>query len=258
MIELPAVKRRSFLPRTYALDLLVGLAGVGMSVLAAVSRVVHAKASAGDWFLFAAALMIGVFIMLVQGVKGWREYQRARLFEPTSEPAELVGWAKGLHRQIRGLCDDVGEADGVVRIAVHKVHHDPKTNEPVELEQVINYVGGEGGPLGRCSPVRSGITGVAVRMRLPVDAVRESQDDDEAVGEFVFSWGFTRREAQRLAAGRWAWMAVPIVAENRVVGVVFLDSSRPALFSSVAVRDAVTAQCETLAELVAEMYRRVR
>lgn len=251
MVELPTIRPGRSRLRSWHLDALLGLLGpIPMFVVGLRA----ALASSGEpwvaWVLLPAAGASAVLAF----VKGWRARGTELKFEPPTEPAPLVDWARQLRAQLEREMATADWDSAELRITVHKVERKAWNSEPTSFQQLTNYVGGRQTGMGRRFPARAGIIGVAARHGSPVVSQRVSEDDALFTEEMVKNWGYTWDEANGLSADRRSWMAVPMTdeARGRVVGVVYLDSRLSNLADSV--QEAVIRQVEELVRIVRERY----
>ncbi len=220
MIELPSVKQRKLRLRGWVLDVVSAAAVLGITVLAgfrfwADPKVTHVN-------VLATLLLAGAAFLLT-AAKAWRGRKAELKYEPLDEPSDIKGWAVGLHNAV---CHQIGHAasdDSRLRVVVHKVVWDRRLEEPLRLEQVIRYVGGRGGPVGRSTSPRAGVCGRVVRGGDSYWAARVADHERAFIDELIEVWGFTWSEAREKAADRWSWMGVPIFDGDRVAAVVYLD-----------------------------------
>jgi hypothetical protein len=123
-----------------------------------------------------------------------------------------------------------------------------------ELEQMFNYVGGNGRGVGRRFSIHTGVIGAAVRERDTFAVSRKNDDHKSFIKEMVREWGYTEEDAKQLSIDRNSWMAIPIYYRGKeVTGVVFLDSSDKGIFTE-DLRDAIEWTCAGLAVFIDERY----
>lgn len=197
------------------------------------------------------AFALGILIATIY--KASRSSKRERKFEPLDEPKEIVGWAKGYIDQLRTELGSANLPDNRVRVTVHKVHHAPQRQYPIELEQVISYQGGWGKPPGRKTDARAGIIGLVSRTGSIEFSVRS--DQQPLAQELVEEWGFHWHEASAIS-DRKSWLAMPILDDENeriVVGVVFVDSDDPAFFAD-RIKNLTIEKAADLAFIVRETY----
>lgn len=141
-----------------------------------------------------------------------------------------------------------------LRVTLHRVIFDEKTNEPKELEQLLPYIGGAGGNSGRKFSVSTGIIGHVARTGKPRMATRENTDHELYIQELQEKWNYTERTARQLTSSRNAWMAIPILNKNgAALAVVFLDSKDKEAFTE-PVLELVLNCCAGIATYITEHY----
>ena len=257
-VELPSIRRRSWLPDNLVLKVSSALGASALTALFAVVRL--PDVGGAGWPLKVLAVVCGVVVAGGQVAVAWREWREARRWRPTGEPDDLAGWAAEFHGKLREIDDRIGRDDGSLRVTLLKVHYDRPDGPPVELEQIIRYVGGTGGELARRTSARCGIAGAAVRLRDPVSAALADHDEAGYRRELVRQFGFTRGEAEGLTSGRRSWLAVPLLYELRMVaGVVYLDAADADLLDvgdGDPLHDAIMTWCDQLAVTIRTSYRR--
>lgn len=144
--------------------------------------------------------------------------------------------------------------DGTLRVTIHRVV--PPIETPEQLEQLVPYIGGQGGSAGRIFSIRSGVAGLVARDGEVYFYARTNDDYEAYVAEMTKNWGFTEADARRLQADRMAWMAVPIFARRNdaVVAVVFLDTKLKDLFNANTKALAINC-CGGIAAYITERYQ---
>ena len=85
--------------------------------------------------------------------------------------------------------------------------------------------------------------------------MRKNTDYMQYVAELVQEWGYTEDDAKARNPATMAWMAIPLInqRENRLEGVVYLDSVTPHFFTEARKRLILHA-CVTIASYVAQRY----
>lgn len=147
--------------------------------------------------------------------------------------------------------------DERLRITVHTVvAANGQDSAPEELEQLLPYVGGQGGAVGRRFSIRSGIIGKAVREKAVFAFMRQNDDYEAFVNELVKDWAYTEKDARRLRSDRKSWMAIPIFESDTktVIAVVYLDSSDRNLFDE-EVKWLAMAGCSGIALYTNKRYK---
>jgi hypothetical protein len=228
--ELPRVSiKKRWYKRDCGFELVTALA-TSASAFVCAAIVFRSKGEASAFFVAivsaGAAITLGTWRAL-------RTKKKEDRYEPIIEPPSIVGWAHTLHHC---LCREGGITDpatGQLRVVVHRVEYEKDQRTPKYLEQVISYVGGKGGPVGRKTPPRTGIIGKAVRTGKPWKLKRESQDVKDFVDLLVSDWGFYWEEATSISATRWSFAAFPFSSRlnGPIIGVVFADAEHPDFFT---------------------------
>jgi len=113
------------------------------------------------------------------------------------------------------------------RLDVRCTYHVPVWRK--KLLQTCDYIlGGTGG--GRKFPVEKGIIGKAFVKKSPL--VENFKSDEEFRTKMVLEYNYTTKELQDRKADRRSYLCHPIVDENnRVLGLVYFDSSHPYTFT---------------------------
>lgn len=140
--------------------------------------------------------------------------------------------------------------NGRLRVTMHRV----VPNE-AKLEQLVSYVGGDGGEVGRRFSIQSGIIGKAIREKKPFVGTRRNDNYAEYIGELVSFWSYTEEDAKKLSQDRMSWLAVPIFYRNKKAeAVVYLDSAERGFFDQGMI-NLVTYACAGIASYCEEKYK---
>ena len=159
-----------------------------------------------------------------------------------------------LHASTAHACG-LAETDfSQLRVTFHRVV--PPLTNAEQIEQIVPYVGGEGGGEGRTLSVRSGITGRCIRtkqlyiMHRPDDNVITYKQQLEA------DWGYTHADVNKLSTDRMSFMAVPILdaTGKQALGVVYLDCGQPKFFESLEIQNVIFQACGGVTQYVSERY----
>ncbi len=185
-----------------------------------------------------------------------KDQERKRLTSPDG----LLGCVMVLYQVLRSHKGTAEGADPAkLRLTIHRVVP-TKTNvsgaETLELEQVLPYVGAEGGEAGRRFSKRSGIIGFVLRDKRPYAAERQNEGHEEFVDELVKNWSYTQAEARALTSDRQAWMAVPVFDRDKneeVGGIVFLDSCDKNYFDDATIL-LITHACAGITDYIDKRY----
>lgn len=251
MSQIPGPKRLRFYERKWVVE---GIAVVPALLAALVGAVLSLtdpdpfKKQLG-WLLLLGALWLAVASV----VKVLGAYAQDRAQQLSQDYDGLQGAVQVLHAMLAKQLD-LPPNDGSLRITLHRVVFLQRVAQPPqELEQILAYVGGPGGGAGRRFSIRSGITGRVARDGVPYVFTRQGNDYEAFVSEMVAEWGYTREEATNLTRDRQTSMAVPILGQQGVIGVVYLDSNRRDVFSP-QVQTLVIDGCSGIAAYVDLKY----
>ena len=204
------------------------------------------------WPAFSAA----VWLLLAGGAKTLYAASEDRKEQEEQSPRDLAGCVHVIHRVAQRIVGFSDAEEGRLRVTVHRIVPTKREGaEPTELEQVLPYVGGQGGNPGRRFRVESGIIGLAIRDADVYTGKRESDDYEAYLGELVRDWSYPRPAAERLRRDRFSWMAVPLFSQKReVMGAVYLDSDQREFFDDERVVAVITYACSGIAAYIDERY----
>lgn len=251
MAKIPGPQKERFYEKKYVVELIAVLPPlVTAAVGALVSLDDPAKRTLGWWLTGATVwLALASALKVLHAAVQDRERKVARQYDG------LRGALWVLYESVRSTAGVEKPDDGTLRVTIYRMVLPRKKAEAVEeLEQLLPFVGGTGGPARRTFSIRSGAIGMAARSRTPVTARRKSTEHPDFVKELVADWGYTEKEARSITADRQAWMAVPIFSGlGAVSAVVSLDSSVPGFFTT-AVKRTVGNACGGIAAYIAEVY----
>lgn len=200
-----------------------------------------------------AAIGLAIAAFWIGAFKTWRLRKKEKRYEPLNEPKDIASWAQSTFKALDER-HDIQEKGA--RLTVYRIEYDSRRRDPVQLQQMIEYVGSSGGPAGRFVPARCGAVGVCARTGKAISAKRESNDLDDFRAEVVRQWGFTEHEARQVSVDRFSFFATPITESDGgyVVAVVFLDSRHPDLFESEEVQESILEFCGFLTDLIRSCY----
>jgi putative methionine-R-sulfoxide reductase with GAF domain len=199
---------------------------------------------------------IAGWLALAGSIKVWQAGALDRAAAEQSGHEGLTAALTVLHAATGHVCGiPPEELDERLRATVHRVV--PPVDRPEFIEQLIPYVGGNGGGENRRFSVRSGITGKCVREKIAFIAALEG-DEAARRRELREDWGYTDHDLKSLSMDRLSSMAVPILSADRqhAVGVVYLDSDQPDLFSAEDVQSSIIKTCGAVIAYVNERYSR--
>jgi hypothetical protein len=250
MGNIPAPRKERFYEKKYVVELVAMLPPlVTAAVGALVSLGDPAKRALGWWLAGATAwLALASLVKVLHAAVQDRERKRVRQYDG------LRGSLWVLYEVVRGAAMRES-GDGSLRVTIHRVVHlEKKDGAGEQLEQLLPYVGGKGGPPRRTFSVRSGVIGLAARQKNAVVVSRKSDGPADFARELIRDWGYTEDEARAVSSDRWAWMAVPILSPTMVpVAVVALDSSVPGFFTA-EIQQVVVDCCRGVGAYILEVY----
>jgi hypothetical protein len=145
------------------------------------------------------------------------------------------------------------DLDDHLRVTFHRVV-EPIDN-PEEIEQLVDYVGGSHSGAGRKFDVHCGITGRAIRDKSLYTANARA-DAAEWNRELVSNWGYTDANVRKLTMDRNSLIAVPVLSSRgrHAIGVVYLDSDLRNLFDAPGVEEMILRACAGIANYVNRRY----
>lgn len=251
MGNIPAPQKERFYEKKYVVELIAVLPPlVTAAVGALVSLADPAKRILGWWLAGATAwLALASGVKVLHAAAQDRERKRAREYDG------LRGSLWVLYETVRGASGPGIVGDGSLRVTIHRVVDEGKKGvTPEQLEQLLPYIGGKGGPARRMFSVRTGVIGLAVRDNDAVVASRKNDGHSDFVRELIKDWGYTEDEARTVSADRQSWMAVPMRSATKIpLAVVSLDSSIPGFFSA-EIQKVVLGCCSGVAAYIQEAY----
>ena len=235
----------------------VELLGSGPSVLAGVAAAFTLSEPRGMWFY---VLLAGAtWLLIASGLKIWLALEEDRSIVVESEHQGITACLHVLHASIvhQGKLEFPGTSEAAfdLRVTFHRVVE--PLDDPKNLEQLVDYVGGAGGGRGRFLNIQSGITGQAVREADVFVMDRDVKDLEEYRRILVSDWHFRKSEARQLTEDRFSAIAVPITSKkdtNLVLGVAYLDSKKENFFNRGRLQECVVNCCAGLTEFIGEHY----
>lgn len=235
----------------------VELAGAGPPVIAGIAAAFTLSEPSGTWFY---VLLAGaVWLMVASGLKIRHALEEDRSSVIESEHQGITACLHVLHATIvhQGKLEFPGtnEANFDLRVTFHRVVE--PLDDPQNLEQLVDYIGGSGRGRGRVLNIQSGITGQAVREANVFVMDRDVKDLEEYRRILVSDWHFRKSEALLLTVDRFSAIAVPITSKkdsNLVLGVVYLDSKMENFFNRSRLQECVVNCCAGLTEFIGEHY----
>jgi len=251
MAEIPGRKRKRFWEHKAVVEALAIIPPIVAAVVTAMLNLRDPVKRSLGWVLIGAA----AWLALASLVKVLHARAQDAAQKRSEEYEGLRGALHVLHGAVGSRVGLESRHDGKLRATIHRVLPGKGGDRGAEeVEQLLPYVGGSGGPAGRTFSVRSGITGKAVRERSIFTASRQSPDYETFLTELVRDWSYTAADARRLTPNRRSWMAVPIPGEaDSVSAVVYLDSSEPDFFGTEVER-VVIEVCTGIRTYIDEVY----
>lgn len=236
---------------------LVELLSSGPAVIAAFFSALSLGDQHQSWFWL--LLLAAFWLCFASAIKIYIAYEEDRRLEVDHEHEGITACLHVLHATIvrQGSLEFPGEAAESfdLRATFHRVVE--PLDDPVHLEQVVDYVGGAGGGKGRLINIQSGITGQAVRENDVFLMDRDVEDVQEYFRVLVSDWHFRRSEALKLTPDRFSAIAIPITSngdKNLVLGVVYIDSKRRDFFNRTRLQECAVNCCAGLNSFIGERY----
>lgn len=151
------------------------------------------------------------------------------------------------------------EGAKTIRATFHRlIYNDAKkAADPTEYEQVMDYVGRSGGGKGRVFSVSIGISGMAIRTGDAWAAERKNTDIAKYQKELIEDWGYTAAATREVSTEPMSWLAVPLRDSDtdKVIGLVYLDSTVAKAFETEAVKTAILTACLGVTKYVEKRYK---
>lgn len=249
--HIPGTAKPKWISKKWLVELLAGIPPFGLALVGGI-RLVQDPATErlGNWSLGLALLLLIAFIVKIAHARYLDKETAAKLDHDGLRGAIFV-----LHAAACELCGiDPNEANDDLRVTFHRVV--PPLNEPLEIEQIVPYVGGKGGGSGRKNSVRAGLTGRCIRMKEPLTMHRETVDEARYRAELAADWGYTEAEARAVMPDRMSFMAVPVLdrSKQHALGVIYIDAKRQNSFVDAAVRSSLIQACGGVTRYVSERY----
>lgn len=195
------------------------------------------------------------WLVVASALKVVSAYSQDRSDHAAKDHRDIRAAMHVLHATVAEICKlDLATSHEKLRATFHRVV--PPPDQPEHLEQVINYVGGDGSGAGRTFSIRAGVTGKASRERVPYVYHRMTGDDKDCRRELKESWGYTDKDLKTLSMDRLSAIAIPVVgkASQHAVGVIYFDSTEKSLFRDKKRQAAIVAACSGLSHYISERY----
>jgi hypothetical protein len=248
---IPGTKKPSLLTKKWVAELLSGIPPCAVAVIGAFN--LYEKAETRYLSYWAAAAAVWLLFSTI-----WKILHAQTQDSQSAQKADHEGLRGALYvlqAAAGSACGlDPTQPGGTLRITFHRVVPPLETAE--QIEQIVDYVGGAGGGVGRKFSVRSGVTGRCIRTKDPCTMHRESKDVMEYRKVLATEWGYTAADAAAVVDDRYSLMAVPVLdaGGQHALGVIYLDSEKPDLFVDTGVQTAIIEACAGVAQFVGERY----
>lgn len=245
----------------------MGALAVAPPIIGAVIGAVDAWQNPGKQPFFWPLVIGALWLVLVSFLNVRQAYSQEKEREMTLEYDGLNG---ALHTLYSTVCvlKTVGSSSpvtkpqlpsGRLRVTIHRVVPSSEEENSAEaLEQLLPYIGGDGGAPGRHFSIHTGIVGRAVRERASFCASRQNDDYEGYIEELVQYWGYTPAQARDLRHDRTSWFAVPILGKSgsdgeTTIAVVYLDSDEQGFFTE-PIQQVIIGGCAGITEYVDKTY----
>lgn len=142
---------------------------------------------------------------------------------------------------------DISRISGTVHVTV-ELGSTPEDKTRYGLLQLTDYVGPDGREKGRITILEKGIIGRCARTGQTqfVNFLDLSEYRRRMIEEF----GFSSREAERHTTTARSFIAEPLKAETKVIGVLYFFSTEPQVFPHAARNSIIYSQAEDLVDLL--------
>lgn len=257
MVSIPPVTGRPWWSREWWLAVAGGVPVIVVSITTAIPYFRGpAKTPGTGWVHIGVGIWLGITLLLSVLIARRRDRDLAK----KTSPDDLTGCLHVLYEMVKIVGNLDSSDQNKVRMTIHRVvETDSPTRDPEQLQQVIDYIGGGGGGKGRYFTTGKGIIGRAAMKALhegkstAIVAKRSGNDQEGFLDEMV-EWGYGPREAQELTRDRCSWMAVPIMSNNRPIGIVYLDSDEQDFFDDKTLQNVVIRGVAGIATYVEKRY----
>jgi hypothetical protein len=161
-------------------------------------------------------LLLAVLLQALQALRADRDAKG------TESLLDVAGCLQTMHAALLAWkqSQSVDSITSECRITVHR------EVENRALEQLVDYVGGTGGPQGRRVSARGGLVGRVMTSGKPLAMHRSDANLTNYHAELCEHWHMTETEAATVRPDRMSFMAVPIKGTGGMaIGAVYLDSA---------------------------------
>jgi hypothetical protein len=186
-----------------------------------------------SWWGFGFAMMAFVVAAVAGAFKIEQSRTKDKEDAQIKGPAALIGCLHTLHGAVLGAKGLTDNGVSHLRITVHKVISN------TEIVQIVPYVGGPGGGIGR-KLGHCGVVGLSILKGKPQGMARVGRTPKSHVADYLeeltSKWFVPAEVATQMRTDRMAFLAVPLKdAKEKVVGAVFLDAKRADFFDDATV-----------------------
>lgn len=206
------------------------------------------------WASAAAAVwLLGAFCL-----KTIQAVDQDKKIAPEFQHEGISGAICVVHAAASHACGlDIASGLKNIRVTFHRLVLPEDDSEPTQYEQLIDYVGRDGGGRDRRFSVALGITGRA--FRADGDAIlakRKNADIAAYEKELINDWGYSAGEAKKLKREPMAWLAVPIRDSDtdKTIGIVYLDSTVASDFDTPGSQEGILTACLGVTRYVGQRY----
>lgn len=142
---------------------------------------------------------------------------------------------------------DQSRISGTVHIIIELVPS-PEGRQRYGLLQLTDYVGPRGGSKGRITTLDQGIIGRCAR----TERIEHVNFGDEAKyrKRMVVEFGFSKNEAKSHTTIAKSYIAVPLLLQSRLVGVLYFFSTEPQVFPRAALNSDLEAKAQDLLDIL--------
>ncbi len=201
------------------------------------------------------ASLAAVWLVMASIWKVFSTYTQEKNERAGKDHRDLRAALHVLHAAVSEICKiDPGTSHQKLRATFHRVV--PPLDQPENLEQIVNYVGGDSSGEGRKFSIRAGVTGKASRDGSPFAYHRVAGNDQECRKELKESWGYTEKDLKTLSLDRMSALAIPVfgVSSKQTIGVIYFDSTEKSLFREKKRQAAIVSACGGLSQYITERY----
>jgi hypothetical protein len=250
---IPGTTKRKWHTSETFVELVVSVPPIIAALISAIGIARDPERGMGLSYLAFAAML---WLFVAGAVRVSRAKAKDRNLAAIESPRDLAGCAHVLHGLLCQRCGIPDHNPARLRITIHRVVPPEQFGKAPEwLEQVIPYVGDQGGEVGRKFSIKSGVIGLTARKHAPHTMTWDGTNPQQFIQDLVNTYNYTPQEAEHLVTYRRSWLAVPISGKSQreTIGVLFLDSGEPALFTDEAIALVIQASFG-LAKYIGERY----